>query len=1050
MKKVVAFFVQNQLLVYLAMILVIIGGVLSAKRMNTSFFPAQKEKFIIIEAVYPGASPSEIEEGITLKIEENLKGVTGIDRVTSTSSENSAKIQVEILTKADADLVLQDVKNAVDQISNLPEGIEQVVVFVQEVVNFTSKIALVGDVSINTLEETADLVEDELRSLPDISQITVYGYSEEEVEVAVRENDLRSFGLSFQDIGNAIGQQNIEVTGGRIKADTETIIRSDHKEYSANELLDLTIKILPDGRRVELRDVADIREDRAETTNSAFYNDQRAIIITVNTLNEENILDAADAVDGYITEFNKRGGAVKLELIQDGTVTLKERIALLQENGILGAVLVFVLLALFLRIRLAFWVAVGIPISFLGMFVIANLVGITINVLSLFGMILVIGILVDDGIVVGENIFQHYERGKSRLQSVIDGTVEVLPYVFSAILTTCVAFAFFLFIDGRLGEFFGDVAIVVIAALGFSLIEVLLFLPAHLAHIKDLSDEAKPNKLKEQVEQLLIKFRDVVFQPIMNFTIHNKFFTSMVVTAAFVLTIGAFKGGMIQAVFFPNIEQNQVNVTLELPSGTSESVTVQTMEYIMDRVKKLNDEYANREDVGKEMFIDYEVQYGPQSNQSVATIYLVGSEERPIRSFDISNDLRQIVGPIPGAEKLSYATQTPFGKPINISLSGRDYDKIRQAIEELKQGILETGEAKDLVTNDKVDQPELNVSLTDAGRAMGFTEFGLISQIRSGFFGYEAQRLQRGDDEVKVWVRYALEDRQSLDQLKNMEVRAPNGSLIAVKDVAHLEPKNGLIAINHRDGKREITLEGEVASLDVNVPQLIGRVQSDILPPILAKYPGIDVSYEGQQRDTSKLQKSVASVGPVILILILAILIISFRSYSQSFALLMLIPFGLIGAAWGHYIHGQPMSILSFLGLIALIGILLNDGLVYINAFNGYLAEGIKFNDALKKTTLSRFRPIFLTTITTSAGLGPLIFEKSFQAQFLIPMAISIAYGMIVGSLLIIIFLPITLTLTNRVKVLAKWLWVGEKPSRESMEQAVKRANQEKITFSES
>ncbi len=491
-------------------------------------------------------------------------------------------------------------------------------------------------------------------------------------------------------------------------------------------------------------------------------------------------------------------------------------------------------------------------------------------------------------------------------------------------------------------------------------------------------------------------------------------------------------------------------MTLELPSGTSESVTVQTMDYIMERVKKLNDEYANREDVGKELFIDYEVQFGPQSNQSVATIYLVGSEERPIRSFDISNDLRQIVGPIPGAEKLSYATQTPFGKPINISLSGRDYDKIRLAIEELKQGILETGEAKDLVTNDKVDQPELNVSLTDAGRALGFTEFGLISQIRSGFFGYEAQRLQRGDDEVKVWVRYALEDRQSLDQLKNMEVRAPNGALVAVKDVAHLEPKNGLIAINHRDGKREITLEGEVASLDVNVPQLIGRVQSDILPPILAKYPGIDVSYEGQQRDTSKLQKSVASVGPVILILILAILIISFRSYSQSFALLMLIPFGLIGAAWGHYIHGQPMSILSFLGLIALIGILLNDGLVYINAFNGYLAEGIKFNDALKKTTLSRFRPIFLTTVTTSAGLGPLIFEKSFQAQFLIPMAISIAYGMIVGSLLIIIFLPITLTLTNRVKVLAKWLWVGEKPSRESMEQAVKRANQEKITFSES
>jgi multidrug efflux pump subunit AcrB len=1050
MKKIIAFFVQNQLLVYLGMILVIVGGVISAKRMNTSFFPAQEEKFIIINATYPGASPAEIEEGITLKIEDNLKGVTGIDRVTSTSSENSATIEVEILSKADADLVLQDVKNAVDQISNFPEGMEQIVTYVREVVNFTSKIALVGDVSINTLEETADLVEDELRSLPDISQIEVYGYSDAEVEVAVRENDLRAFGLSFQDIANAISGQNIEVTGGRIKSETETIIRSDHKEYTANQLLDAVIKVLPDGRRVELRDVADVKEDRAETTNSAYYNDKRAILITVNTLNEENILDAADAVDEYIAEFNKRGGAVKLELVQDGTVNLKERISLLQENGILGAILVFILLALFLRIRLAFWVAVGIPISFLGMFIIANLVGITINVLSLFGMILVIGILVDDGIVVGENIFQHYERGKSRLRAVIDGTAEVLPSVYSAILTTCVAFSFFIFIEGRLGEFFGDVAIVVIAALGFSLIEVLLFLPAHLAHIKDLSDEAKPNKTKEKVEQVLLRFRDNIFQPVMDFTVHNKIFTLLVILAAFVLTIGAFRGGMIQAVFFPNIEQNQVNVDLELPSGTSEEVTVETMNYIMDRVKKLNARYAESEEVGKEIFTDYEVRFGPQSNQALATIYLVGSEERPIRSFNISNDLRQIVGPIPRAEKLSYATQTPFGKPINISLSGRDYDKIRQAIDELKREIMQTGKAKDLVTNDKVDQPELNVSLSDAGRAMGFTELSLISQIRSGFFGYEAQRLQRGDDEVKVWVRYALEDRQSLDQLQNMQVRAPDGTLVAVKDVAKLEPQDGLIAINHRDGKREITLEGEVASLDVNVPQFIGKVQSEILPPILAKYPGIDVSFEGQQRDTAKLQKSVASVGPVILILILAILIISFRSYSQSFALLLLIPFGLIGAAWGHYIHGQPMSILSFLGIIALVGILLNDGLVYINAFNGYLAEGMKFNDALKQTTNTRFRPIFLTTVTTSAGLGPLIFEKSFQAQFLIPMAISIAYGMIVGSLLVMIFLPITLSFTNRVKVLAKWLWEGKKPEKESMEQAVKRANREKITISES
>jgi multidrug efflux pump subunit AcrB len=1045
MKRVIAFFIQNQLLVYLAMILIIAVGIISVLRMNTSFFPAEDEKFIIVNATFPGASPKEVEEGITLKVEDNLKGVSGIDRVTSTSSENSANIKIELKTNANADLVLQDVKNAVDQISNFPEGMEQIVVYVQEIVNFTAKLALVGDVSLSTLEETADIVEDDLRALRNISKIEIYGYPDQEIEIAVQESKLRGYGLTFQDIAAAIQGQNIQLTGGRIRGETETIIRSDHKSYTADEFLGITVKVYEDGRRLQLRDVAEIREDWAETTNAAYLDGKQAILFTINTLNEENILDAASSVRKYVEEFNGRNAEVQLVLVEDNTKTLRERIALLQHNGVIGAILVFILLGLFLRIRLAFWVAVGIPISFLGMFIIANLVGITINVLSLFGMILVIGILVDDGIVVGENIFQHYERGKSRLQAVVDGTLEVLPSVIFAILTTCVAFAFFLFIDGRLGEFFGDVAIVVIAALLFSLIEVLLFLPAHLAHIKDLTPDAKPNKIKDRIEGILISFRDNIFDPVSQFVINHKIFSFLVISGVFIMTIGAFQGGLIQAVFFPNIEQNRVNISLELPSGTSEKVTRETMTYIMDRVEQLNKHYLDNPEVGQKLFENTELQFGPQSNQATATIHLVSSEERSVRSFDISNDLRQKVGPIPSAEKLSYVTQTPFGKPINISFSGPDYEKLRRVVAEVKESLNATGDTKDLITNDKADQPEVNVTLNDAGRALGFTERSLISQIRNGFFGYEAQRLQRGDDEVKVWVRYDLQDRTRISQLQNMRVIAPNGQRVAVSDVANISSQNGLLSINHRDGRREITLEGEVSSLDVNTPQLISRIQEEILPPIVSKYPGVDVSFEGQQRETAKLQRSIQQVGPIILVLILALLIISFRSYSQAFALLMLIPFGIIGAAWGHYIHGQPMSILSGLGLIALIGVLINDGLVFINAFNGYLEEGMKYNDALHKTTLTRFRPLFLTTITTSVGLAPLILEKSFQAQFLIPMAISIAYGLIVGSLLIVLLLPITLTITNKMKVMARWLWTGSKPSPESVEQAVLRTQQEKI-----
>lgn len=1046
-KRLLAFCIDNQLLVYLGLIVVAVFGLNLGSKLNTSFFPAEKEKFIIVEATFPGASPREVEEGITLKIEDNLKGVSGIDRVTSVSRENSAQITVEIFLRADADVVLQDVKNAVDQISNFPEGMERIVTYKQEIINFTSKLAVVGDVPLAALEEMATRVEDELRAMPGISKIEVSGYPDPEIEIAVKESRLRAYELTFADIAQAVAAQNVQVTGGRVRSDEETIIRSDHKVYTANELREVVIKSLDDGSRVLLSDVAEIYEDWDESTNAAFLNGKQAVLITVNTLNEEDILEAAARVEDYVANFNRPGSPAQLVLVKDGTVNLKERIALLQKNGIIGALLVFVLLALFLRIRLAFWVALGIPVSFLGMFVILYFTGITINVLSLFGMILVIGILVDDGIVVGENIYQHYERGKGAVRAVIDGTTEVFPSVFSAIFTTCVAFSFFYFVDGRLGEFFSDVAVVVSAALAFSLVEVLLFLPAHLAHSRDLHKKRRKERpgIKEKVEQVLLGFRDRVFQPLLEFCLRYKFFTFLVGLSLFVITIGAIGAGHIRTTFFPNIEQNEITVSLEMPAGTSERRTRQAMEYIVAQIDGLNAEYAAREDVGKEIYTDVEVTLGPQSNEGKAVFYLVSSEERSLRSFTITGDMRRAVGGVPGADKLSFVAFSPFGKAVNVSFSSPDFERLRAAVADFSKKLEEGGKVKDIVTNDRADQPEVNIALNDAGRALGFTERELIDQVRAGFFGFESQRLQRGDKEVKVWVRYSLDDRQSLDKLREMRVRSPGGQLVNLNDVARLDMKKGLININHRDGRREITVEGEVADLDVSTPELLAEMRDEIIPEILGRYPGVDVSFEGQQRETAKLQSSSSGVGPIILLIILISLVINFRSYSQAFALLVLLPFGIIGAAWGHYIHDQPISVLSFLGIIALLGVLINDGLVFINAFNTYLKQGLPYNEALKQTSLSRFRPLFLTTVTTSVGLGPLILEKSFQAQFLIPMAISIAYGLLLGSLFVVLLLPITLTLFNRAKVAIHWLWEGEKPDREAVEQVIKRREQPKI-----
>jgi len=1042
MERIIKFFIKNELLVNLCIALVTFLGILLASRMNSSFFPKQDEKFIVIEATYPGASPREVEEGIVLKIEDNLKGVTGIDRVTSTSSENFASILVELKLRQNADLVLQDVKNAVDQISNFPEAMEQIVVFVREVENFTVKVAITGEVPLQTLKESAETFEDGVRELPNISKVKLAGFTDEEIEVSLNESDLRAYNLNFEDVARAIQNENVQTTGGTIKASTEVIIRSDQKQYNANQLKDLVIKTLDNGNIVRLRDVATINEDWAENTNKAYYNGERAILVTINTLNEENILDAASSVLGYIENYNAQNTVVKAVLVVDGTEVLQERIDLLTENGILGALLVFILLGLFLRIRLALWVALGIPISFLGMFILLYFSGVTINVLSLFGMILVVGILVDDGIVVGENVFQHFQRGKSRLRAVVDGTMEVLPAIFSAITTTCVAFGFFYFIDGQLGEFFSDVASVVIFALGFSLIEVLLFLPAHLAHLKDLSADMKPNKLKEFVENLLIRYRDVVFTPVIDFALKYKVFSFMVALALLIITFGGISGGIIRTTFFPNIEQTQVDVTLEFPSGTAEQITERKMLEIEAAGLKLEERYE--QELGQTIITDREITLGPNPNQAKATFYLVSSEERDLRSFEVANDLRDAVGPIPQATQLSFATATPFGKPLNVSFSGDNFVRLRAAVEDFKVEAEKTGMVKDLVTNDRADQPELNIKLNEAGRALGLTPRNVIQQIRNGFFGFEAQRLQRGNDEVKVWVRYSLSNRDNLDELKNMRIRTPQGNLVPVGEIADITPVNGLININHLDGKRQITLEGEVASFDISSTEMITKISEDVIPMISNRYTDIKIALDGQQRETAKLGASVAKAGPIVLVIMISLLIMTFRSVSQSVALLMVVPFGLIGMGWGHYLHGQPMSLLSFLGFIALLGVIINDGLVYIGAFNGYLKQGMKYDEALRETSISRFRPIFLTTITTAAGLGPLILERSFQAQFLVPMAITIAYGLIVGSLVLILILPVFLSTFNRAKVLLQWFWEGKKPTHEEVEKANIRKINEK------
>ena len=1053
MRKIIQYFTKHVVLVNLGILLFLLFGFFAASNLTSTFFPQQQVRFITVEAVYPGASPIEVEEGVVLKIEESLEGTKGVDRVTSVSQENIGIVTVELLPNRDANVVLQEVKNSVDRISSFPTDLERVVVFKQEPVNNVGQIALTGNVTPTTLKSTIDAFEDVLLAYDGLSQLQLSGFTAPEIQIGVTEDKLRAYGLTFADISRAVSASNIRTTGGIIRGErTEFTIRVDEREYYAKGFNDIVVKAFPNGTIVRLSDVATIEDTFDESTNRGELDGVPAVFIQVTTTNEEDILAASEFIKEFIKEFNAENNAVQAVLVDDSTINLVERIELLRDNGLLGVILVFILLGLFLRIRLAFWVALGIPISFFGMFVVAAFYGVTINVISLFGMIVVIGILVDDGIVVGENIYQKYEQGMHPLKAAVEGTMEVVPSVTSAILTTCIAFSFFFFVDGQLGDFFSDIAFVVSAALLVSLIEVFLFLPAHLAHSKDLHQNKEVERKGFQVwmEEKLFYFRDQMYIPFLKFSLRNKTLVILSSLSLLIISIGAISGGYVQTTFFPNIEQNAVTSTLEMPQGTSEEVTKQRVDQIVNGALRLNERYKEQAGDSVGYIRNIVAKLGPGSNKASVSFFLIPSEFREVRSFDISLDIKKEVGPIADASLLSFISANPFGKPVSVSLASNNFQELRSAKEMLIEEMQKLDVLRDITDTDNEDQPEVKVTLKDQAYALGFTNREVITQVRNAFFGNEIQRLQRGTNEVKVWTRYVLDDRRDIGQLLNMRIRSADGGSYPLGELADIEFTNGLVSINHRDGKREIRVEAELANLEVSGTDALSRVENIALPPVLAAHPSITYQFEGQVRETKKAANSAQTVLPVILILLFSIVTFTFRSFSQGLVLYLIIPFGIVGVTLGHFIHGFQISLLSFLGFVALIGILVNDGLVFINAYNDLVRKGTDVFEALVETGRSRFRPILLTTGTTTVGLAPIIFEKSFQAQFLIPMAITIAYGLVIGTFLLLALLPSFLLLSNSIRLNTRkflhWAWEGEKLEieRKDIEPAYHEAQWEK------
>lgn len=1044
MKRVLAFFVRYPIWANVLMFSIIGLGMLTQSQLKSSFFPEIPPDMIAVQVEYIGGSPEEVEEGIVLKIEENLEGIEGIDRVTSVSRENFAQVMVEVFKGEDTSKVLQDIKNAVDKIGSFPANSERPVIFEQKFRSQVLSILLYGEPDLFNLRHMAEVLRDQLLDTEGISQVSLTGVPDIEFSIEVNEEILRRYGMTFQEISAAIAAANINISGGKLETPNEEIlIRSWGRRYYAHELHDLPVRGNSDGTVIRLRDIAVIKEGWQDIPDRTYYDGSNAVILTIEKTRQEDILGIARLAKTIIDEFNETHDGVTALVMDDRTVPLQQRLDLLMRNGLMGLALVLVLLSLFLNMRMAFWVSVGIPFAFMGMFIVLYFVDITINAISLFGMIIVVGILVDDAIVVGENIYAHFERGKPPLQAAIDGAFEMLGPVCASVGTTIIVFLPFFFLDGVLGKFIWHLALVVIASLCFSLVEAFFVLPAHLAHSKGLQPHKQESPLRRRIERAIEFFTNSMYGPVLRFAMDYKWLTIVTPAALVMITIGLLRGGVIQTTFFPVIDGDTVPINLSLISGAHEYETNRHLERIEKVCWQVNEEMARERADGRDVILGIKREIGVNdfndtgSHAGRITLQLLDGEKRDMNTSEIAARIRQAVGPVPEAQKVSFGRVSMFGKPVSVSLLGNNLADLKQARDLLIAELKKFSSLKDVVDSEQEGRREIDITLKPRAYALGLTARDVVGQVRQGFFGQEAQRIQRGRDEIRVWVRYSEQDRASLGLLDQMRIRTPQGEY-PFSELATYEIKRGISQINHLNRRREITVEASLAEEKQDLPPLLEEIREEVIPRVLSQVHGVQVSYEGQAREQNKATASILRAFPLALIGMFIMIVLVFRSVMQAGLVFILIPLGLVGAIWGHGMQGIQLNMLSTYGIIALTGIIVNDSIVFVDRINSNLRSGLALHEAVYQAGLSRLRPILLTTFTTSIGLAPIILEGSRQAQFLIPMAVSVAYGLLFGTFIMLIVLPAGFLVLNSLRCRVARIRGSRNITPESVEPAVK------------
>ena len=1051
MKKLGKWSIKNHVTVNLVMVFIIVAGLVTVMKMRREMFPQFALDMIVVSVDYPGSSPEEVEEGICIKIEEQIEGIEGIDRMRSTAREGNGEVVVELESGSDVQKVLDEIKAEVDRIDTFPEEAEEPLVL--EIINRdpTIYIAAYGDVAERNLRQAAEKIRDDLLDArivaqiesevekgalsaikfkqPEvITQIELVGVRDYEIAIEVSEDNLRRYGLTFDQVVNAVQTGSIDLPGGKIKtAQGEILVRSKGQLYTGKEFEAIPLITLNDGTVVRLGQVANVMDAFADVDIKARFNGKPAAVVQISRTSEQDIIEIANIARNYVAAHNyKMNKDIDLALWGDLSVLVRDRINLMLRNGFQGITLVFIALALFLNFRLAFWVAIGIPISFMAAFLVLNAFNQTINMISLFAFIMTLGILVDDAIIVGENIYSHYHRGKSPGAAVIDGLREVGGPVVMAVSTTVVAFLPLMFIAGIMGKFIAVMPMAVIIILIVSLGEALIILPAHLNHalIQSEKKKAKVNswfeRLRKRVEGLMQSAIKRIYTPAINYVVKNRYFTFSIGIGVLIISLGIVAGGYVPFVFFPKGESDWLVAEINYPLGTPVSITETAVQHLEKNAFELNSAFSDFTEENGDLAQNTFALVGliPRRDWKPAQIgghvgevwvELRTSGERPgISTNEILNRWRSQVGELPGIDRMAFFTLEggPAGNAIEIQLSGEDFDQLSLAADELKTEIRTYPGTYDISDNFRPGKQERKLRVKAGARSIGVTMRGLARQVRQAFYGEEALRIQRGRDDIKVMVRYADKQRSSLSGFDEMRIRTSEGREIPIEEVAEIAHGRAYSIINRVDRKRTITVISDIDETTANARRIIADLKANFLPKLIERYPGISYDLEGQAKRTGESIDSLKSGYLLAMMGIFLLLASQFRSYIQPVIIMIAIPFGLIGAVFGHLIMGKEFTIISIFGIVALSGIVVNDSLILIDFINRAVRSGIDIETAVVESGKARFRPVLLTSITTIAGLLPILLERSFQAQFLIPMAISICFGLLAATVLTLLYVP--------------------------------------------